>query len=56
MPLLLVDWLLQIAAADGPLPIGDLVAAGMALWTVVDIIRLNDELWRDAARIKQQGA
>ncbi len=45
-----------LAAADGPLPIGDLVAAGMALWTVVDIIRLNDELWRDAARIKQQGA
>lgn len=45
-----------LAAADGPLPIGDLVAAGMALWTVVDIIRLNDELWREAARIKQTGA
>ena len=45
-----------LAAADGPLPIGDLVAAGMAIWTVVDIIRLSDELWRDAGTIAQSGA
>jgi hypothetical protein len=45
-----------LAVADGPLPVGDLVAAGLAVWTVVDIIRLSDELWRDAAVIAQRGA
>ncbi len=40
-----------LAAADGPLPIGDLFAAGLALWTIVDVIRLSDELWRDAERL-----
>ena len=43
-----------LAAADGPLPVGDLVAAGLAIWTVVDIVRLSDELWRDAAEIARQ--
>ncbi|GEM_PF-2474867 len=41
-----------LAAADGPLPVGDLIALGLTLWTVVDIIRLSDELWQDAAQIK----
>jgi hypothetical protein len=45
-----------LAAADGPLPVGDLIAAGMAVWTIVDIIRLKDELWKDAAQIASQGA
>lgn len=45
-----------LAAADGPLPVGDLIAAGMAVWTIVDIIRLKDELWKDAAQIARQGA
>jgi hypothetical protein len=45
-----------LAVADGPLPIGDLVAVGLTIWTVVDIIRLSDELWRDAAVIAQRGA
>lgn len=45
-----------LAVADGPLPIGDLIAAGLAIWTVVDIIRLSDELWRDARAIAQRGA
>lgn len=45
-----------LAAADGPLPIGDLVAAGLALWTVVDIIRLSDELWREASEIARREA
>ncbi len=42
-----------LAAADGPLPVGELIAAGMAVWTVVDIIRFSDALWIDAARIAQ---
>lgn len=45
-----------MTAADGPLPVGDLLAAGLAIWTVIDIIRLSDELWRDAAIISRQGA
>lgn len=45
-----------LAAADGPLPIGDLVAAGLAIWTIVDVIRLSDELWRDAAAIARREA
>jgi hypothetical protein len=45
-----------LAGADGPLPVGDLIAAGMAIWTVVDVIRLSDQLWRDADSIARQGA
>ena len=44
-----------LASADGPLPVGDLVAAGLALWTVIDIIRYGPELWRDAERIARTG-
>ncbi|MEI7698366.1 MAG: hypothetical protein WCK86_01110 [Planctomycetia bacterium] len=45
-----------LAAADGPLPVGDLISVGLALWTIVDIVRFNDELWRDAEVIARQGA
>lgn len=45
-----------LAAADGPLPVGDLVAAGMFIWTIVDIVRFRDELWRDARVLRDQGA
>jgi hypothetical protein len=45
---------LGLAAADGPLPIGDLIALGMTLWTVVDILRLWDEMWREADQIAAQ--
>ena len=45
-----------MSAADGPLPVGELLSLGLAVWTVVDIIRLSDELWADAARLKAQGA
>lgn len=45
-----------LAAADGPLPVGDLIAAGMLVWTIVDIVRLNEELWRDARRLRAEGA
>jgi hypothetical protein len=44
-----------LAAADGPLPVGDLVAAGLAVWTVVDIVRLSDRLWQDARAIRDAG-
>lgn len=47
---------LVLAAADGPLPVGDLIAAGLALWTIVDIVRLHDELWRDARVIRDASA
>jgi hypothetical protein len=45
-----------LAAADGPLPVGDLLALGLTLWTVIDIIRYSDQLWRDADRIARRGA
>jgi hypothetical protein len=45
-----------LAAADGPLPVGDLIAAGFAIWTVIDIIRLSSELWTEAAVIARQEA
>lgn len=45
-----------LAVADGPLPVGDLLAAGLAIWTIIDIIRLSDELWRDAHALAQRGA
>jgi hypothetical protein len=45
-----------LAAVDGPLPVGDLIAAGLGLWTIVDVIRLSDQLWRDAEVIARQGA
>ncbi|HEX3020591.1 MAG TPA: hypothetical protein VHP36_09820 [Chitinispirillaceae bacterium] len=47
---------LGLAAADGPLPVGDLIALGLSIWTVFDIISLYDVLWRDAERIASQSA
>jgi hypothetical protein len=37
-----------VAAADGPLPIGDLISLGLAVWTVWEIIQLWDVLWAEA--------
>ena len=45
-----------LAAADGPLPIGDLVALGLGFWTIIDIIRLNREIWREAELIAKHEA
>lgn len=42
-----------LSVADGPLPVGELIAMGLAVWTVIDIIRLNDVLWADAARLSK---
>lgn len=45
-----------LSAADGPLPIGELISLGLAVWTIVDIVRLSDELWQDARMIANSGA
>jgi hypothetical protein len=45
-----------LAAADGPLPVGELLAAGMAIWTVIDVIRLSNVLWSEAAVIAREEA
>lgn len=43
-----------LAAADGPLPIGDIIAIGIGLWTIVDIIRLSSLLWQEAAVLAKE--
>lgn len=45
-----------LAAATGPLLVGELVAAGLALWVVFDVIRYHEDLWWDAERLARQGA
>ena len=45
-----------LSAADGPLPFGELASAGMALWTIVDVIRLSDVLWTEAVELQRTGA
>lgn len=45
-----------LSLADGPLPFGEMVSAGLAIWTIIDIIRLSNELWRDADRIAREEA
>jgi hypothetical protein len=45
-----------LAVATGPIPIGDLIALGLTIWTIVDIIRLSDALWLDAQAIARQQA
>jgi hypothetical protein len=37
-----------LAVADGPLPIGDLIALGMTLATIAQIIADWDDIWREA--------
>lgn len=44
-----------LSGADGPLPFGELAAAGMAIWTVIDVIRLSDSLWMEASELQRQG-
>lgn len=38
-----------LALVDGPLPIGDLIALGLSIWTIYEIISLWDVLWAAAA-------
>ena len=42
-----------LAAADGPLPIGDLISLGLALWTIWEIVQLWDALWGEAVQEQQ---
>lgn len=43
--------MVALAAADGPLPIGELIDIGLAIWTIWEIINLWDELWEEAETI-----
>ena len=43
-----------LAGIDGPLPVGDLIALGLTLWTVWEIVSLWDELWREAEHVPTQ--
>lgn len=45
-----------LSAADGPLPVGELLAAGIAFITILDIIAFSDELWREAGKIARAEA
>lgn len=42
-----------LALVDGPLPVGDLIALGLTLWTIYEIIQLWEELWLEAERETQ---
>jgi len=37
-----------LAVADGPLPIGDLIALGLTIWLIWELIAHWDELWAAA--------
>jgi hypothetical protein len=37
-----------LALADGPLPIGDILAIGLAIWTAIELISLLSKFWEDA--------
>jgi hypothetical protein len=45
-----------LSAADGPLPIGELISIGLALWTVYEIVQLWDVLTAEAEREALQEA
>jgi hypothetical protein len=34
-----------LASADGPIPVMDLIAVGLTLWTILDILYAWDDLW-----------
>lgn len=44
--------MILLAAADGPLPVGDLIDLGIAVWTMVDIVQVWDELWKAAEQLQ----
>ncbi len=43
-----------LSAADGPLPVGELIAIGIAIWTLWDLFRLWNELWNQVPTEPQQ--
>lgn len=38
----------SLAAADGPVPIGDLIALGLSIWLIWELIERWDVLWQEA--------
>jgi hypothetical protein len=38
-----------VAAADGPLPIGDIIALGLSVWAIYELIQLWDTLFEEVA-------
>jgi hypothetical protein len=42
-------------ASLGPIGVGELITAGLLVWTLVDIVRLNDELWASAQQMQRTG-
>jgi hypothetical protein len=45
-----------LSAADGPLPIGELISLGLALWTIWEIVQLWEVLWAEANRLQNPEA
>jgi len=43
-----------LSAADGAFPVGELLSLGIGSFTLIEIIRLSDQLWQDAERIANQ--
>lgn len=41
-----------LSAADGPLPLGEILALGMGVFTMLDIILSSDQLWNEATKIR----
>lgn len=37
-----------LAAVDGPLPVGDLIALGLTLWMIWELVEAWDTIWREA--------
>lgn len=42
---------LGLSAADGPLPIGELISLGIAIWTIAEIVYYWDEIWAAASQL-----
>lgn len=45
-----------LSLADGPLPIGDLIAIGLALWMIWEMVQLWEVLWEEAHRLERETA
>jgi len=45
-----------LAQIPTPMAVGQLLALGLTIWMVVDIIRLSDSLWEDARKLSTKAA